>query len=127
MTRTTQDFAKFLESLKVKNEGPSVAHNPVFDWVDTASSLMIGQWLNQPFTVAEAYRVIERLNRRVVIAESNAKPETLVEDVKAYMRQLMRDVDLAYAEPHQASADRRHRAELACLEWLKVSEAEASK
>jgi len=123
MTRTTQDFAAFLESLKVKNEGPEEMHGWRFDMHISYTA----QHMTDCEKSGHLKEFAEYLLYRCRRAEQNAKPETLVEDVKAYMRQLMRDVDLAYAEPHQASADRRHRAELACLEWLKVSEAEASK
>lgn len=82
MTRPTQDFAAFLESLKVKNEGPDEMHGWRFDW--PLNDLMPPSYGQKDVSEFVQY-LIERLRR----AESNAKPETLVEDVKAYMRAAM--------------------------------------
>lgn len=91
MTRTTQDFAAFLESLKVKNDGPEEMHGIRFD---APLSEEFNNHLKHHTYVRKAFEYLyERLRR----AESNTKPETLAEDVKAYMR--------AYHESFVKAAD----------------------
>lgn len=80
VTRTPQDFAPFLESLKVKNEG--LDKHPEWNFKQDIEILY--------FSFKElgglGDEAIEYLFERCFRAESNAKPPTLVEDVKAFVR-----------------------------------------
>ena len=75
-TKTHQEYAAFLESLRVKNEGPETNKNYQYPF-----NLPDGLMSNLACNPYERY-LLERLRR----AEANAKPPTLVEDVKAFMR-----------------------------------------
>lgn len=80
-TKTPQEYAAFLESLKVKNEGPKTQEGWDFDVPINAFILEV--ILSEKQRVPSFVRyLVERIRR----AEANAKPPTLVEDVKAFVR-----------------------------------------
>ena len=81
-TKTPQEYAAFLESLKVKNEGPKTQEGWDFDVPINAFILEV--ILSEKQRVPSFVRyLVERIRR----AEANAKPPTLVEDVKAFVRE----------------------------------------
>jgi len=80
--KTHSDYSAFLESLKVKNEGPEEMHGYEFNRpIDEILSINYIQ-----ADRIEISRIVEYLAERCRRAESNAKPETLAEGVKAFMR-----------------------------------------
>lgn len=80
-TKTPPEFAAFLESLRVKNEGPETQEGWDFDVPINAFILEV--ILSEKQRVPSFVRyLVERIRR----AEANAKPPTLVEDVKAFVR-----------------------------------------
>lgn len=84
-TKTPQEYAAFLESLKVKNEGPKTQEGWDFDVPINAFILEV--ILSEKQRVPSFVRyLVERIRR----AEANAKPPTLVEYVKAFVREGMR-------------------------------------
>lgn len=85
MNRTPQDFAAFLESLKVKKEGPEEMHGWRFDMHISYAAQHLDDCENSGHLKEFAEYLLYRCRR----AESSAKPETLAEDVKAYMREIV--------------------------------------
>lgn len=86
--KTHSDYSAFLESLKVKNEGPEEMHGWRFDKPTKYLRVAIENTrkLTERREELRLCEFIEYLIERIVRAESNAKPETLAEDVKAFMR-----------------------------------------
>jgi hypothetical protein len=80
-TKTPQDYAAFLKSLKVNNDDPEKMHGYRFSedlkiiklWVDM---------LPMSDVILAAHYLIERCRR----LQSNAKPSDLAEQVKKFMR-----------------------------------------
>lgn len=80
-TPTPTEYAAFLESLRVKTEGPTIFKGWAFDI--PIGAFIIKRILSEPQRIESfAEYLIERIRR----TEANAKPPTLVEDVKAFMR-----------------------------------------
>lgn len=88
---TPSEYAAFLDSLKVKNEGPEEMHG----WKFSKEIKYLTVALENTRKLTESHEVmrmcefIEYLIERIRRAESNAKSPTLLEDVKACVRAAM--------------------------------------
>lgn len=81
---TPQDYATFLESLRVTEDGPAEMHGWRFDApLDSWSGDVVLQG-EDPSEILE--KVSQYFQERCRRAELNRKPPTLLEDVKACMR-----------------------------------------